>query len=140
MAENRSKADEDIQSDIENQELDEISRKPERHQRKSSSVSDQIDKKIVDHSIKVQEEKWIKSYWRPSMAWLYMLICFTDFVLFPALSLIMPALLAKAGVTVEYDRWESLTLTNGGIMHVAFGAILGITAWSRGKEKITRIS
>lgn len=108
----------------------------ERRTRRSSS----IDRRIVDHSLKIQEEKWVKSYWRPAMAWLYMLICFTDFVLFPAMALIIPAVIAEAGATAEYTRWESLTLTNGGIMHVAFGAILGIAAWSRGKEKLNGIS
>ena len=113
---------------------------PRRSGQNRPSTSDLIDKKIIKHSLKIQDEKWIKSYWRPAMAWLYMLICFTDFVLFPALALILPAVLAKAGIPVEYDRWESLTLTNGGIIHVAFGTILGIAAWSRGKEKINGIS
>ena len=111
----------------------------------SSSTSERnnehatIDRKIVNHSLKIQEEKWVKSYWRPAMAWLYMVICFGDFVLFPAMALILPAVMAEAGTAAEYTRWESLTLTNGGIMHVAFGAILGIAAWSRGKEKLSGV-
>lgn len=109
-------------------------------EQRQTQSSSSIDTKIVDHSLRIQEEKWVKSYWRPAMAWLYMLICFTDFVLFPAMALIMPAVIAEAGATAEYTRWESLTLTNGGIMHVAFGAILGIAAWSRGKEKLNGVS
>ena len=68
-----------------------------------------------------------------------MLICFTDFVLFPAISLVLPAILAKSGLTATYSPWESLTLTNGGLMHVAFGAILGVAAWSRGREKLNSV-
>lgn len=116
---------------------DQLGYSSEQGQTQSSSS---IDKKIIDHSLRIQEEKWVKSYWRPAMAWLYMLICFTDFVLFPAMALIIPAIIVEAGATAEYTRWESLTLTNGGIMHVAFGAILGIAAWSRGKEKLNGIS
>ena len=34
-----------------------------------------------------QEEHWIKAYWRPAMGWLYMAICFVDFILFPLLAM-----------------------------------------------------
>jgi hypothetical protein len=70
------------------------------------------------------------------MGWLYMLICFVDFVLFPAMTMFLPAVLKGFGVTVQYSAWQSLTLSNGGLMHIAFGAILGVAAWSRGQEKI----
>ena len=86
---------------------------------------------------KSHEENWIRSYWRPGMGWLYMLICFVDFVFFPMLAMFIPAILRNAGVeNVAYVPWESLTLSNGGIMHLAFGAILGVTAWTRGQEKL----
>jgi hypothetical protein len=85
----------------------------------------------------IQEESWIRAYWRPGMGWLYMLICFSDFVLFPLLAMIMPAILRNFGVeNVAYVPWSSLTLSNGGMIHLAFGAILGVTAWTRGMEKI----
>lgn len=84
-----------------------------------------------------KEEKWIKSYWRPGMGWLYMLICFVDFVFFPLLAMFMPVVLHAGGVeNVTYTPWTSLTLSNGGLIHMAFGAILGITAWTRGMEKL----
>lgn len=83
------------------------------------------------------EENWIKSYWRPAMGWLYMLICFVDFVVFPILAMIMPAFLTKFGVEgASYVPWASITLTNGGLIHISFGAILGITAWTRGLGKL----
>jgi hypothetical protein len=37
----------------------------------------------------------------------------------------------------QYVAWKSITLDNGGLIHLAFGAILGITSWTRGQEKIT---
>jgi hypothetical protein len=75
------------------------------------------------------------------MGWLYMLICFVDFVLFPLLAMFIPAILKNlAGIEdVAYVPWTSLTLSNGGLIHLAFGAILGITAWTRGVEKCERI-
>lgn len=82
------------------------------------------------------EEHWIKSYWRPSMGWLYMIICFADFVLFPALAMVLPAFLKSFGVNISYNAWQSLTLSNGGLIHLAFGAILGVAVWSRGQEKL----
>jgi hypothetical protein len=36
--------------------------------------------------------------------------------------------------------WKPLTLEGSGLFHVAMGAVLGVTAWTRGQEKITEIS
>lgn len=84
-------------------------------------------------------EHWMKAYWRPAMGWLYMVICAFDFIIGPVLSLTMPAVLAAIGVdSVTYTPWESLTLSNGGLIHLAFGAILGVAAWTRGQEKINK--
>lgn len=78
------------------------------------------------------QDHWIKSYWRPAMGWLYMVICFMDFVGFPLLSMLMPLIIK--GTT--YVVWTSITLSNGGMVHMAFGAILGVAAWTRGMEKV----
>jgi hypothetical protein len=81
-------------------------------------------------------EHWMKAYWRPAMGWLYMLICLFDFVIAPVLSMLMPIFLKGLGAnTVTYTQWQSLTLANGGLIHLAFGAILGVTAWGRTQEK-----
>jgi len=81
-------------------------------------------------------EHWMKSYWRPAMGWLYMLICAFDFIIAPILSMMMPIFLKGLGATtVTYTQWQSLTLANGGLIHLAFGAILGITAYGRTQEK-----
>lgn len=78
-----------------------------------------------------QNEDWMKTKWRPAMGWLYMIICFCDFVLFPIISMFMPVL-----IKMQYVAWKSITLDNGGLIHLAFGAILGITAFGRTQEKV----
>jgi hypothetical protein len=35
-----------------------------------------------------------------------------------------------------FRQWQPLTLIGAGLFHMAMGAVLGITAWSRGQEKI----
>lgn len=92
---------------------------------------------VAKRSTRIGDENWIKSYWRPAMGWLYMVICFFDFVLFPALAMILPAILKGMGVESQYQVWQSLTLANGGLVHIAFGAIVGVSAWSRGREKMS---
>ena len=79
-----------------------------------------------------QEEPWMKSMWRPAMGWLYMIMCFCDFVAFPIISMFLPQFVKS----MTYIPWKSITLDNGGLIHMAFGAILGVAAWTRGQEKI----
>ena len=81
------------------------------------------------------QEHWAKSFWRPAMGWLYMIICFMDFVGFPLLTIFLPIIFKPFGLTMPYSAWQSLTLSNGGLIHLAFGAILGVSAFSRGQEK-----
>ena len=74
------------------------------------------------------------------MGWLYMLICFMDFVVFPLLAMFIPIIMKSFGLAdTSYEAWESLSLSNGGIIHLAFGAILGVAAWTRGQEKLKTI-
>jgi hypothetical protein len=96
-----------------------------------------MDPRFVESNLRIQNEHWIKAYWRPAMGWLYMLICFVDFVIFPAMTMFLPAIFKGFGVTMQYSAWQSLTLSNGGLMHIAFGAILGVAAWARGQEKMS---
>ena len=86
----------------------------------------------------VIEEHWAKSFWRPAMGWLYMIICFMDFVGFPLLTIFLPIIFKPFGLIMPYTAWTSLTLSNGGLIHLAFGAILGVSAFSRGQEKIAQ--
>jgi hypothetical protein len=95
------------------------------------------------------KEKWFVKYWRPCAAWTYLAICVFDFVA-------MPVYTAKTNLTLEQvitvtrdlrqeDRlqaitsllrknaWEPITLSESGMFHIAFGAILGVAAWTRGR-------
>ena len=81
------------------------------------------------------EEHWMKTFWRPAMGWLYMLICFMDFCVFPMLSMFLPVIERMFGLQMGYVPWQSLTLSNGGLIHLAFGAILGVSAYGRTQEK-----
>lgn len=80
----------------------------------------------------IHNEHWVRKYWRPSMAWLYMVICACDFVLFPILHAIVQVSFFHSS---ELSQWNPITLQGAGLVHLAFGAILGIAAWGRSKEK-----
>ena len=99
-----------------------------------------VDKEIVDQQIKQEEEHWVKAYWRPAMGWLYMAICMMDFIIFPVISMFLPVVYKGVGITANYTAWQSLTLSNGGLIHLAFGAILGVTSFMRGQEKLAKIN
>jgi hypothetical protein len=79
---------------------------------------------------------WMSAKWRPMMGWVYMAICLCDFIIFPiAWSLLQVHFQGNVN-----DQWDPITLQGAGLIHMAFGAILGITAWSRGQEKITAMN
>jgi hypothetical protein len=59
-----------------------------------------------------------------------------DFIGFPLITMFLPSIL-HAGA---YIPWKTLTLEGGGMIHMAFGAILGISAWTRGTEKVAEIN
>ena len=99
----------------------------------SAEAQAEMDKKVLDSQLAKQDEHWMKAYWRPAMGWLYMLMCFCDFVAFPIISMFMP-IISK----LPYVAWQSLTLSNGGLIHLAFGGILGVTAYGRTQEKINK--
>lgn len=74
------------------------------------------------------EETWIKQYWRPAIAWQYLAVCLCDFIIFPA-----------ASMYFLKQPWDPLTLKESGFYHLAMAAIVGVAAWTRGKEKIRRL-
>ena len=90
----------------------------------------------VSEAAMKEPEHWVKAYWRPAMGWLYMLICLCDFVVFPAVAMFLPVFFKGIGVQLAYTAWVSLTLSNGGLIHMAFGAILGVAAYGRTQEKV----
>ena len=86
----------------------------------------------ADVLVKNTNEDWINKKWRPAMGWSYMLTCITDFVIFPVLWSLLQAL-SKGQVT---SQWQPLTLQGAGLYHIAMGAVLGIAAYGRTKEKL----
>lgn len=82
---------------------------------------------------------WIKEKWRPMMAIMYMVVCIFDFILFPILwTLVQFWEISPANDA--FRQWSPLTLQNGGLFHMAMGAVLGVAAWSRGQEKLAGVS
>ena len=101
------------------------------------------------------KESWFVKYWRPSAAWIYLIICVFDFV-------IMPIYVAKTNLKIEEvvrvasgfegnekisaltilmkkNTWEPLTVQESGMFHISFGAILGVAAYTRGRVQEARV-
>lgn len=83
-----------------------------------------------------KKESWMQSQWRPMMAMVYMIVILFDFMFGPILWSLVQAI-SFAGTTIV--PWHPLTLEGGGLFHVAMGSVLGISALTRGQEKIKRI-
>jgi hypothetical protein len=69
------------------------------------------------------------------MAMTYMATIIFDFILGPILFNILQYW--NPGQAI--GMWVPLTLQGGGMYHIAMGAILGISAFTRGKEKVAEI-
>ena len=80
-------------------------------------------------------KSWFNKRWRPAMAWVYMAICIVDFIIYPVL---WSLLQAHYNGQVP-NQYQPLSLQSGGLVHLAFGAILGLAAYGRSKEKIAGI-
>lgn len=106
----------------------------------------------------VKEQTW-KQAWRPAAAYIYLLICIMDFIVFPGYyslannratntATVEEALKFKDSasqiealkVLRREQTWTPLTTTGAGMIHLAFGSILGVAAWTRGKEKIALVN
>jgi hypothetical protein len=79
-----------------------------------------------------KQEDWMNSKWRPAMGWMYMLVCTSDFVIFP----ILWSLIQVVGGGKVETQWSPITLQGAGLFHMAMGAILGIAAYGRTQEKL----
>lgn len=60
-----------------------------------------------------------------------MIICAFDFLIFPMLNAAFSEI-----YKVAYVQWHPITLTDGGVIHLAFGAILGVSAYTRAGERM----
>lgn len=87
----------------------------------------------AESTVKNTNEDWINKKWRPMMGWSYMATCIFDFILAPILWSVIQALGNNGRVELQ---WQPLTLQGAGLYHVAMGAVLGIAAFGRTKEKI----
>ena len=83
-------------------------------------------------TVAVKKESWINDTWRPMMGWMYLVVCICDFVIFPVLWSLLQAM-DKGAVT---QQWNPITLQGAGLFHVAMGAIVGVTSFSRTREKL----
>ena len=86
----------------------------------------------------MNREEWMNRKWRPMMAITYMAINICDFILFPILFTIVQ--FAEQQTGSGFRQWVPITLQSGGFIHMAFGAVLGIAAWTRGQEKVAVIN
>ena len=101
----------------------------------------------------MSEDNWIGRNWRPLCGITYIVICLFDFLVAPAwyayvhssydifrvfdvASRINNGNLSLEVVRILQHRWEPVTLGGAGTFHMAFGAILGVAAWTRGAEKV----
>ena len=90
---------------------------------------------VIAKSLKQDKEDWMTKKWRPMMAVTYMAINIFDFILGP----ILFNLLQFWNPGQAIGMWQPLTLQGGGLIHISFGAILGVAAWTRGQEKVEAI-
>ena len=65
------------------------------------------------------------------MGWMYMVVCITDFVVFPVLWS-----LAQTMINQNITQWNPLTIQGAGLFHIAMGAVLGLATWGRTQEKL----
>jgi hypothetical protein len=86
----------------------------------------------AESSVENTNTDWINKKWRPVMGWMYMMVCVCDFTIFPILWSVLQAV-SHGSVT---NQWQPLTLQGAGLFHVAMGAVLGIAAYGRTKEKV----
>ena len=80
-------------------------------------------------------EDWMTSKWRPLMAITYMATIWFDFIVGPILYNLLQYWNPGQAVTA----YAPITLQGGGLYHISMGAILGIAAYTRGKEKVAAI-
>lgn len=98
-------------------------------------------------------ESWITKNWRPLAAIVYLMICLTDFIFMPvyyewannrytpdnlvelSLKYTGPGQIESLKILRNERTWQPITLSQNGLVHLAFGAILGVSAWARGSDK-----
>jgi hypothetical protein len=106
-----------------------------------------------------RHDNWLQKNWRPLCALTYMLINLCDFVVMPAWvhstnsrmdresTIAQVKQLADSTAQVEairifhgQEEWKPITLEGSGLIHIAFLTVLGVASWTRGQEKIARVT
>lgn len=95
--------------------------------------------KEQDNKPTKKEEDWMSKKWRPMMAIMYMMVCIFDFIVFPIMFTVVQ-FWEVSQANDAFRQWNPITLLGGGLFHVAMGAVLGVSAWSRGQEKIAGVA
>lgn len=75
-----------------------------------------------------------KQKWTYLMGLTYMIVNIADFVVFPIMFTVVQFWENEAA-NDAFRQWIPLTLTNGGFIHIAFAAILGISAFNKEEKK-----
>ena len=83
----------------------------------------------------MNNESWVQVYYRPILAWSYMAVCVFDFMVGPIIFNTLQYL--EEGTTIS--MWQSITLQGGGLYHLSMGAIIGVSAFGRTKEKLAAL-
>lgn len=122
---------------------------------KITENTDTDDSSVVVRETRFQpviQEQWYRKIWRPMTAFIYLIIVLFDFMLMPIyMNIIRPTgqeiadlgqnsdnPIAYFNTIQNYYTWQPLTLQQNGLLHLSFGGILGVTAWTRGREKEAR--
>jgi len=100
----------------------------------SDESRDTLETNYEIEDIAETEDDWIRTHWRPLMAYAYMSIVIFDFIIGPVIWSTFQ--LFGGSIAIQ---WNPLTLISGGIFHAAMGAVLGISAFTRGQEKVEHI-
>jgi len=82
---------------------------------------------ILNNS-KIKNDPFYKE-WRLVGAYVFFIICLYDFVFAP-ISLVLYSIYTKTA----YVAWVPLTTQGGGLFYLAYGGILGISAWGKFSE------
>ena len=75
-----------------------------------------------------------KQKWTYLTGLTYMMINVADFIIFPIMYTIVQFWEVQAA-NDAFRQWVPLTLSNGGFVHIAFAAILGISAFNKEEKK-----
>lgn len=101
----------------------------------NKSTNDSSSGQVNESTTSIEQEHWFISRWRPTIAYTYVVILIFDFIIGPIFWAILQAYLGVDAVSM----WQPLTMASGGVFHAAIGAILGVSAFTRGQEKIERL-